>query len=117
MKSFVVTVILFCLLIGIIIFNSIYTRKIAEELEEKISALDFDDDITDDIDSLQQYWENKEKFFGVSVGFREIDKTCELIIALKVYYQYQNREEFEKAKQLLIDVIDEITRLEKFSLR
>ena len=117
MKSFIAATILFCLLIGIIIINSIYTKKIAEELEDKILALDFENEITDDIDSIQKYWKKKEKVIGISVGFKEIDKTSELIIALKVHYQYQNREEFEKAKLLLIDVIDEITRLEKLSFR
>jgi len=117
MKSFVLTVILFCLLISVIVINSLYTKNIANEIEKKITDLDFEEEITDELNEIQEYWEKQEKIVGISVGFKEIDKTCELIISLKTYYQYQNKQEFERVKLLLLDVIEEITRLEKFNLR
>ena len=116
MRSFIISLILFLCLITVISFNSIYVNRTAHEISRLVSLTSAEDDSSEAIETLLFYWEKHHPLLSLSVSFRELDKTQELLIMLEYNYKVGNAAEFEKTKQLLYDSADDLGRLERFSI-
>ena len=116
MRSFIISLILFLCLLGIIFFNNIYVNRTAREITRLLSLTSIEDDTSEQMDSLLSYWERHRAFLSLSVSLREIDKAQELFIALRYAYETKNAYDFEKTKELIYDTAEDLARLEGFSI-
>lgn len=117
MKAWIVSLCLFVLLLGIIVFNAVYVHRVSDHLSEVLNSLSADAANTqDELDALDAYWEKHHPLVALSIGYRELDHVSETLISLRAAYQSRNVSDFELYRQLCVDAADELARLEKFSI-
>ncbi len=116
MKSLIVTVILFCLLLGAIILNSILVHRTVDHLNDLLSQIESVTDQDSTLSELETYWEKQKKFLSLSVSFRDLDHVEETLVGLRWAYDEQDEKEFRKYHALLTDAVAEIARIERLSL-
>lgn len=118
MKTIFITATVFILLCAAMVLNYRYINNTAEELTELANSLDFSDkeECKKTVLHIKEKWENSTAIFSLSVSFREIDYLGEILISLSHYCEIGNRSEFERHRLLLLDAIDGVSRLERFSV-
>ncbi len=117
MKAWIVSVCLFLLLIGAIVINAIYVNRVAAHIVDTASTLCLENpDVQARIVSLESYWNRHRPYVALSIGYRELDHLCEILISLRASYDTQNTSDFELYRQLTIDAATELARLEQFSV-
>jgi len=117
MKAWIASLCLFLLLLAAIVGNAIYIHRVAEHLCGITDALCFEGPDTEDaLNELASYWERHRSFVALSIGYRELDHVCETMISLRTAYDTRNASDFECYRQLLSDAVQEIARLERFSV-
>ena len=118
MKTLIITSTAFILLCVAIVLNYGYINNTANELSALVSALDFSDieECKKGVANIQEKWERSYDIFSLRVSFREIDYLGETLISLSHYCEEGNESEFEKYRKLLLDAIEGVSRLEKFSV-
>ena len=97
--------------------NNIYINNTAKELDKLAQSLKHleNEERTKRIEEINNLWKKSETLFSLTVSFRETDHLGETILSLAAADKSQNEAEFEKYLLLLIDAIDGVARLEKFS--
>ena len=125
MKSLLISVILFVALIVCIFLNVWYIRQSSDYITETIQKLNttdiidvnnMDENRSDRLAELENFWEENKNRIGLSVSFRELDHFEELLVELRWAYENRDEDEFQKYCALLLDAIEEITRTEKLSI-
>ncbi len=98
-------------------FNYRYINETADELVSLTESLSLDSpSCISKINELEKKWEKSSYIFSLTVSFKDIDYLGETLLALKSSAENKNEVEFERYKTLLIDAIDGVRRLEKFSI-
>ena len=69
------------------------------------------------IDEFSQEWENKGIWIGLSVSNEDMQKLTNAIDELKIANENEDTTQFQIYLSLLLTAIDEIGRLEKFSIK
>ena len=103
-------------MIAIILFNGSYVRRTSLRLEELVSDEFFERDPQYAIESLDEFWQKNAALVSISVGYRELDRMSELIIDLKMYFQFGDTNSVLKTRALIADAAKDLARLEKFNL-
>ena len=105
-------------MILLIAANYRYVNAVADEMNEIALSLDISnpEKCEEQISLIEEIWKKSEAVFSLSVNFKETDHLGETILALKAAYKSGSTEEFEKSRELLIDAIDGVARLERFSM-
>ena len=105
-------------MIGAIILNYRHINSISDEMKVAAVSLDLSDadECGRQIEYIEDTWKQNEAIFSLSVNFKETDHLGETILALKAAHKSGSAEEFEKARELLVDAIDGVCRLERFSV-
>ncbi len=116
MKSFLLSLALLALVITGVCVNRIYISHAADVINGTVSQLDLKDDSKESLEKLERYWEKHQKYIGLSVSYRELDHLGEMLISLRWAYDTENEAEFEKYRALTFDAVEEITRMERFSI-
>ena len=117
MRTLITVLSVFLLLCIAMTVNFRYINKTADELTELANSLSVDDgDCLEKIDEIKKRWEKSSTIFSLSVGFKEIDYLKEALISLESSAEYGDKLEFERYRVLLIDAIDGVRRLERFSV-
>lgn len=116
MRSLIISLALFLCLCVCIVFNFIYINKTAGQLYELIESLQCSTEYEDDLLRLERLWEKSSGVFGLSVSYREIDHFGETLLSLRAAFDAGNSADFGNYRLLLIDAVDEISRLERFSV-
>ena len=117
MKAWIISLCLFVILIGAIIGNAVYIHRVAEHLCSVTQSLCFEDERSaSELEALEAYWRRHRPFVSLSIGYRELDHVCEVLISLRAAYDSGNSSDFECYRRLLSDAADEISRLERFSV-
>jgi len=117
MKSFVVTLIIFSLLIAFIIFNYVSMNRYSERLKDMTETLpDIGaDDCTEKIGALTEEWQKHRCFISFSTGISSLQNIDDLLDSLLVAKETGNGYEFGKTKALLINAFDDLAQFESFS--
>ena len=117
MRSFVITCIIFLVMIAAILNNSLYINRTVDELIATIQSTDPSDFEESQIrlSGLQIQWEKEKKYVQGSVSHLKIDTVSDLISSLLIYNKHKNREEYEKTAALLCAALEELRLLEKIS--
>ena len=117
MKAWIISLVLFILLLGLIIGNAVYIHRVAARLCEISDSLVFDEEETEArFEMLEAYWERNRAFIALSISYRELDRVAEMMISLRSAYETKNASDFEEYRRLFRDVADEISRFERFSV-
>ena len=117
MRTLIIASAIFLALCATMTANFKYINKTADELTELTEKLSIDDaDCLEKIDEIEKKWEKSADIFSLSVGFKEIDYLGETLLALRSTAENGSELEFERYRALLIDAIDGVRRLEKFSI-
>ena len=59
--------------------------------------------------------EKSKKLLSLSVPFRDLDHVEEPLVGLRWAYDEEDEKEFQKYHALLLDAVEEIARIERFS--
>ena len=118
MKTLFITATVFLLLCIALFLNYKYINNTVEELTDLTNSLDITNkkECEETLLKITEKWEKSTDRFSLSVSFREIDYLGEVLISLSHYCKVGNESEFEKYKELLLDAIDGVSRLERFSV-
>ncbi len=118
MKTFIVSLVLLTLVIGNVVANHLYINKVANELYARLDAIPMPDDesCVKQAEELLKYWEHHEGFVALSVAFTIVDRLTEQASLLLSCAQAGDLYGFRSALTLLRDAIEDVARLEKFSI-
>ena len=117
MRAFIISIILFGILCVVIAANFTYINATADELRGMAEQLDIEDTHSEAIiESIDEKWKKSEAIFSLSVSYKELDFFGETLISLREAYKSGEKFEFERHKALLLDALDGMSRLERFSI-
>ncbi len=118
MKDFIISIILFSLLITLIVCNSVYIKKEVNLLSNAVRSIPSIDspDCQIFINSLRSEWKKFKKVAKLSLNYSEINKMDCLIEELDCHLETKNNNDFEHAKIMMINLLSEIVRLEEISI-
>ena len=118
MKAVIITVAAFVLLCALMFLNHAYIKATANELVRLTESLDFSDKEASrqTLHEIDELWKKSSLIFSLTVSFREIDRLGECIITLSSSLEDSSEALFEGYRNLLIDAIEGVARLEDFSV-
>ena len=115
MKSFFISIIFFILLIALISINSMYLTKSTNELKYLIESISNEsiETFTATYNAAYDKWRSIRTIAKQSCFYTEISTIDTLFEQLKVYGSEQAIYDFHATKQVMIQNLNELTRLEK----
>lgn len=117
MKALVISLIIFTLLSVALFANFVYVNNTADSLHSLAKSLTLAPSGKDALDKLEAEWSKASLVFGLSVNSKEINAMDETLLSLRSAYTLGREYEFEHTKALLIDCINDLRRLERFSVK
>ncbi len=119
MKGFVITTILFIILLIIISLNLFFMEKTITTMENEVKLLkEFPCEENEEIiNNLLNNWEKNSIWMGLSVSYNDIEELTDIIDSLKAANRSDNIIQFQINVELLLNAIEELGRLEKFSIK
>lgn len=117
MRTLIIVSVIFTVLCLTMLLNYRYINETADELVRLTESLSLDDSSCfQTVEKIEKKWEKSSYIFSLTVSFKDIDYLGETLLALKSAAQNKDEVEFERYKTLLMDAIDGVRRLEKFSI-
>lgn len=118
MRSLIATIVLCCVMVLGAAANFIYVNRVADALNEIVDAIPSIDApmCVQKVDELCQKWEKNAPIVGLSVGFLTVDKLTEHCYTLRSCAEVGDVYGYYSTLTLLKDSIDDMRRLEKFSI-
>ena len=118
MRSLIATIVLFSIMLLGATANFIYVNEIANALDEFINAIPNIGEplCVEKTDELCKKWEKNAPIIGLSVGFLTVDKLSEHCQTLRSCATVGDVYGYYSALTLLRDSIDDVRRLEQFSV-
>ena len=118
MKSLIATIVLCCMMFLSAFVNFVFVNRTADAMHETVDALPAIDDplCVEKISTLCEGWEKKAPIIGLTVGFLTIDKVSEYCETLRSCAEIGDVYGYYSTLTLLKDSIDDVRRLEKFSI-
>ena len=114
MKSFAVASILLAVLIALIVGNAIYIHHVSDGILLRLENLSMES-THDEVMAVGLYWERHRPFVRLSLGYRDLDRLNESLIALQASHLSDDASDFERYRRLCLDAARELARLERFS--
>lgn len=118
MKSMATTLLLLLGLLLGVTANYRYINEVKETMNEQIHALPdpMDAGCTDAAGRILDYWKKQEAYVGLSVEYTVLDRVTEQATALYTCAECQDLYGYYTARSLLSDAVDDMSRLEQFSV-
>jgi len=115
MKQFIITIILFMLLVAATVINNIYINDTANALAEKAVSIPSADDpeCAKQADELYELWNTNYKRISFSVPFYVLNDFTDILTSMCLYAEQGDVEKFENERRLFLGAMNRITRLEK----
>ena len=119
MKSFIISIILFSVLISGIVANAIYINEESRHLTELAAELGSLEDPTFEVrfNELYEEWTRFRGLADVSCSHSELGKIDLVLEEIKAHAATKSLVDYEAARNALILYLEDIARLEKISLR
>ena len=117
-KDFIISIILFSILVAVIIGNSLYIIKEVNILRDTVTSIPSIDspDCQYFINSLRDRWHSFKKVARLSLNYAEINKMDCLIEEMDCHLSTQNNNDFEHTRVMILNLLGEIARLERLSI-
>lgn len=119
MKGFIITTIIFILSLTAIFINIFFVEKTTQNMKNQANSLKpfpCTENIKT-INNLLSDWKEDSILLGLSVSYDNIEELTNIIYSLKAANEAQNFDQFKIHIELLLNAIEEIGRLEKFSIK
>lgn len=119
MKTFWASIIIFLIMTAAIVVNYFYINSVADNLchmAYKTPTLT-EDGCYEYISQLDNYWRRHENIVELSVNFTDLNKISDEIAHLKSLSLIGEQADFEATRQLLINSIQKMRRLESISFK
>ncbi len=114
MRSFLITLLIFLLMLFLIVANSLYVQGVSEEIRRLTSK---EEQNIDSAEELESFWERNMPFLSLSVPYSELERVSELITELKHYTTVENESEKDRIQLLIKEAASDICRPEKLGSR
>ena len=118
MKAFFTILFLFTLLFAAIFANYAYVNNLATTLAEDLERLPFPNEAatTKEAERIRDAWQDNKRFVQISINHTEIEFISNAATELCVFAQQKNIAEFERARHILINALEELRFSEMLSL-
>ena len=117
MKTFITTMIIFCITIVFIIWNSMYITNLANDFCNRLESLDTGDNgLSKKLSDISDKWEHSKRFVQISISHTEIELITDMMSSIQVYAKAGELSDYEQTRQLLLNSFNEMRLLEKLSL-
>jgi hypothetical protein len=105
------------MLAGIIV-NFFYINKVSDKLYVMTSEAPAagDDGCYAALSLIDEYWQKNHDIVRLSVSFIELNLVSDCIVSMKSFAKSGEEAEYENARQILLNAIHEMRRLESFKL-
>jgi hypothetical protein len=118
MKIFIISLVFFTLMLAGIVLNFIYINKVSDELyvmAYEAPAVGVEGCYAA-VSKLDDYWQKNHDIIRLSVSFVELNQVSDAIVSMKSYAKSGSADDYENARQILLNAIHEMRRLESFKL-
>lgn len=113
MRSFFIALLLLCLMLCGVLFNSLYINNVANVIKTRLDALpDITDPACETAAALIGYWETQVGRVSLSVRFPIFDRITEQTALLHAAAVCGDLYGYRAALTLLYDAVDDLRRLE-----
>lgn len=118
MKTFILSLVLFVMMLTAITINFFYINKVSDKLYVMTSEAPTagEDGCYTAASQLDDYWQTNHDIVRLSVSFVELNNVSDAIVSMKSYAKSGDVTEYENARQLLLNAIHEMRRLESFKI-
>ena len=118
MRDLTISVVLFALMITTIVGNSLFVCKEADLLRGAVDRVPSigSPGCEERIGELRIYWRDFKKVARLSLSYSELNRMECLIEEMECHRQTGNVNDFEHAKVMIMNVLNEIERHEKVTL-
>jgi len=119
MKAFYAALVLFTVMMGGACFNYFYIQGLVQDYVATLEPLNIDEapnEASDAAQGLCLHWEKNKKYVQITATHNEIETITNFIDELRLYADAKNPLEFEKAKGLLVNALEELWLSEDLSL-
>ncbi len=117
MKSVVLSLLLFLLILGAIVANSFYVSHFCDDILEIAQKLEYSEQKETLISEMKVVWNKNRDWLDFSIKLNEIERMNDLIESLESAYKANNQAEFSKYCALITELAQEFAEHEKLSLR
>lgn len=118
MKSFYTILCLFAVMMGAITINYFYISRLSQELTFELEHLpppSESPDTAGHAHQLRDRWVKSRRFAQITVNHTEIEAISNAADELCIYAEHKSDVEFERARKLFINALEELELSEKLS--
>ena len=116
MKTFYVSLLIFCALLALITWNTLFVNKSMSQLEEAILALPDCDEGWDPFERIQERWYALYRPLSFSVSFEDLRNMDAYLFQMKTALREKDALQYETAREGALSTLRTIRRPEQFSL-
>ena len=116
MRSFIISIILFFLIIAAVVANGIYVRSITADLHELARAAYEKGAPSEQLGALIEEWDRHKPFLSLSASLKEIDSATEYLIKFKDTVMRGDSAAAQQNYLLFCNALRDLERYEGFSL-
>lgn len=123
MKTFLISVLLFCVVLILVICNALYIRKTTEELLILAESLPADADAfeaqyhaaAEEMDALYTLWDKSFMRLAFTTGYDNINRADDAMLSMYVNFENKSGEDFAVSRAIFCDGVRRLQSLESFS--
>ncbi len=116
MKTFIISTVIFAVMISVIIFNYMYINDAADVLDELAAAIIPEaDNLEASVKALEDYWEDNKVRIGLVSNHTVINNIGIKISGIRLFYEKNDSLRLAREVLLLKEEIKEMRRLERLS--
>lgn len=118
MKAFYTAICLFAIMMCAITFNYFYICSLSQELISDLEQLPLpsaENNTALQAEHIRNKWNENRRLVQITVNHTEIEMISNAADELCVFAKYQDTTEFERAKSILINTLEELELSEKLS--
>ena len=115
MKSFIIAVLLFGLIVGYIAFNSVLVNKTLDQISNIANQISRGEDTESNIKRMYDIWRTSKDKLSVSIAEEKLERMSELIFSIYYTADDANQGERQRLCELIISLCDDISKHERIS--
>ena len=119
MRAFYTILCLSCIMLGAITVNHFYISGLSANLITHLEQLELpteENNTAHKAIQLRRQWEYNRPFVQITVNHTEIEMISNAVDELCVFAEHQNIAEFERARKLLVNALEELGLSEELSI-
>ena len=117
MRAFLVSLLLFSVMLGAIVANFSYINKLTDHLMQKIDLLSFSEPEKTQglLTEIRERFDKERKIILLSISYTTVNKISDAIDSTIAYLDARDESGFENAKAILKNAMRDLSRLDRLS--